>query len=233
MGRENGRSDRFKVDGPRGQHWNEREKMDDHSNLNWTVKVLSISGPSNWTGHIRSKYRSPFWPSILTEFAVQVISVRSSTIISSLKWPSSELKWTETNRTYFFPNHIRSDHWMAHFVTNRATGFWRKGSFDDWRKKPFITFFGELAVFEVLIFFYGLMPCCVCLRWVPKVVSTRKMTSSGGSASSIYFNSFPPSMMGFIGHVSTLSDPYHNRWLERFENSAHGTLPSHQVGKLE
>ena len=108
-------------------------------------------------------------------------------------------------------NHIRSDHWMAHFVTNRATGFWRKGSFDDWRKKPFITFFGELAVFEVSIFFYGLMPCCVCLRWVPKVVSTRKMTSSGGSASSIYFNSFPPSMMGFIGHVSTLSDPYHNR----------------------
>ena len=102
MGRENGRSDRFKVDGPRGQHWNEREKMDDHSNLNWTVKVLSISGPSNWTGHIRSKYRSPFWQSILTEFAVQVISVRSSTIISSLKWPSSELKWTETNRTYFF-----------------------------------------------------------------------------------------------------------------------------------
>ena len=86
---------------------------------------------------------------------------------------------------------------------------WRKGSFDDWRKKPFITFFGELAVFEVSIFFYGLMPCCVCLRWVPKVVSTRKMTSSGGSTSSIYFKSFPPSMMEFSGHVRSLSGPCH------------------------
>ena len=86
---------------------------------------------------------------------------------------------------------------------------WRKGSFDDWRKKPFITFFSELAVFEVSIFFYGLMPCCVCLRWVPKVVSTRKMTSSGGSASSIYFKFFPPSMMEFSGHVRSLSGPCH------------------------
>ena len=69
--------------------------------------------------------------------------------------------------------------------------------------------FGELAVFEVSIFFYGLMPCCVCLRWVPKVVSTRKMTSSGGSASSIYFKSFPPSVMGLSGHVLSLSSPCH------------------------
>ena len=66
---------------------------------------------------------------------------------------------------------------------------WRKGSFDDWRKKPFITFFGEMAVFEVSIFFYGLMPCCVCLRWVPKVVSTRKPTSEAVQRSQIVSNS--------------------------------------------
>ena len=96
IGRENGWSNRLKVDVMKAHHWNDRKDFDDHSNPNWTVQVLSISWASNWT------YDGPHWLKIpctiltvhLMKLTVQVISVRPSTIISSLKWPSSELKWT-------------------------------------------------------------------------------------------------------------------------------------------
>ena len=130
-----------------------------------------------------------------------------------LLWNGRHLNWNEPD-IFFYKSHpiwpLDGD-----FCNESGNRFLEEGIIWWLEEETVYNIFGELAVFEVSIFFYGLMPCCVCLRWVPKVVSTRKMTSSGGSASSIYFKSFPPSMMGLSGHVRTLSGPCYKLSIQR------------------